>query len=152
MARSSPRVSMPFPNAPKSRVRRRPRVRSEWMTFRAATIEECAVTALDRRGSNSLTTRLLSRLLSSILGRYPYLARRNHWGVPTLAYGGASETAPPSGSARRRLYRPPAACTPRASSPGQRRAPRALRGRHGLPSCVVRTRRILERRGCPGGG
>jgi hypothetical protein len=30
------------------------------MTFRTATIEECAVTTLDRRGSNWLTPLLLS--------------------------------------------------------------------------------------------
>src|SRR5215218_6988407 len=143
---------MPFPNAPKSRVRRKPRVRSECTTFRAATIKECAVTALDRRGSNSLTPRLLSRLLASISLRYPYLAGRNHRGAPTFADDGESETAPPSGSARRRLRKPPAACIPRASSPGQRRGLRAPRGRHSLPSCVVITRRIPERRGCPGGG
>ena len=76
MARSSPRIGMAFPNVPKSRVRRKPRVRSEWMTFRAATIEECVVTTLDRRGSNSLTPRLLSRLPTSKYGRYPCLAGR----------------------------------------------------------------------------
>ena len=52
------------PKATKSRVRRTPQVRTEWMTFRAATIKECALTTLDTRGSNSLTPRLLSRLLS----------------------------------------------------------------------------------------
>ena len=46
---------MTFPNAAKSRVRRKPRVRSEWTTLSPATIKECAVSALDKRESNPLT-------------------------------------------------------------------------------------------------
>jgi hypothetical protein len=52
------------PDATKSRVPRTPQVCIEWTTLRAATIKECALTTLDTRGSNSLTPRLLSRLLS----------------------------------------------------------------------------------------
>src|SRR5918998_3872183 len=55
-ARSSPRIGMALPSAAKSRVRRRPRVRSEWTRLKPATITECAVTVLDRW--ESLTVRL----------------------------------------------------------------------------------------------
>src|SRR5215208_301130 len=148
MARSSPRIGMAFPNAPKSRVRRKPRVRSEWMTFRAATIEECAVTTLDRRGSNWLTPLSLRDFPLRYPGDVHAAGRGIHRGVPTLVGDRGSETAPPSGSARRQLRRLFAACTPRASNPRLRRGPRAPLGRHGLPSCEARTRRIPEHRGC----
>src|SRR5215208_4830412 len=151
MARSSPRIGMAFPNAPKSRVRRKPRVRSEWMTFRAATIEECAVTTLDRRGSNWLTP--LS--FHAFPLQYPVDihagGRGMHSGVPTLGDDREPETAPPFGSARRQLCMLPAACTPRAPNPRQRRGPRAPRERRGSPSFEARTRRIPEHRGYPGG-
>src|SRR5215217_583950 len=117
MARSSPKIGMPCPNAAKSRVRRKPWVRSEWITFRVATIEECAVTALDRRGSNWLTP--LS--FRDFLLRYPVGAhtggRGMHRGVPTLTGDRGPETARPSGSAHRQRRGPPAACTPRAPNP-----------------------------------
>ena len=83
-ATSSLRIGMALPGAAKSRVWRKPRIRSECTTPRAATIRECAVTALDRRGSNPLTPRNLSRLLSSILGRYPCPPPRNALWAPYL--------------------------------------------------------------------
>src|SRR5215213_10791399 len=144
MAKSSPRIGMAFPNAPKSRVRRKPRDRSEWMTFRAPTIEECAVTTLDRRGSNWLTPLSFRDFPLRYPGDVHAVARGMHRSVPTLVGDRGPETAPPYGSARRQLRKWPAACTPRASNPRLRRGLRALLGPLGSPSCEARTRRIPE--------
>jgi hypothetical protein len=54
---------MAFPNAAKSRVLRKPRVRSEWTTLKVATIKECVVSVLDKRESNPLTPPFASTVI-----------------------------------------------------------------------------------------
>src|SRR5918997_4237847 len=88
-ARSSPRIGMPLPKAPKSRVRRRPLARSEWAALRPAPSSECAVRAPERRGPGPL----IARLLSSAFGRLLRLSRgardQERRGPPVALVGGA---------------------------------------------------------------
>src|SRR5918997_4984312 len=87
-ARSSPRIGMPLPNAPKSRVRRRPLARSEWAALRPAPSSECAVRAPERRWPRPP----IARLLSSAFVR-PWLSGgardQERRGPPVALVGGA---------------------------------------------------------------
>jgi hypothetical protein len=74
-ATSSPRIGMAFPDAARSRVLRKPRVRSEWTTLKVATIKECVVSAPDNRESNPLVPPFASTVIEIRVTPVPRASR-----------------------------------------------------------------------------